>query len=77
MADHFRVIQLNEAIAGGGLTPSLTNGDARPLWKPHLVVPASRGGVNIECKAKRDRESLHTYLRHKMAGFYPVNWQVY
>jgi hypothetical protein len=24
----------------------LTKGDARPLWKPHLVVPTPRGGVN-------------------------------
>jgi hypothetical protein len=26
----------------------VTKGDAHPLWKPHLVVLASRGGVNIE-----------------------------
>jgi hypothetical protein len=35
-------------FAGGDLTPPLTKGDARPLWKPHNFVPASRGGVNIE-----------------------------
>ena len=35
-------------FAGGVLTPPLTKGDARPLWKPHNVVPASRGGVYIE-----------------------------
>jgi len=31
-------------FAGGDLTPPLTKGDARPLWIPHLIVPASRGG---------------------------------
>jgi len=35
-------------FAGGDLTPPLTKGDARPLWKPHDIVPASRRGVNIE-----------------------------
>jgi len=38
-------------FAGGDLTPPLSNYrkvDARPLWKPHNFVPASRGGVNIE-----------------------------
>jgi len=35
-------------FAGGDLTPPLTKGDARPLWKPHDFVPASRGGVIIE-----------------------------
>ncbi|MGH7886528.1 MAG: N5-glutamine methyltransferase family protein [Candidatus Binatia bacterium] len=32
-------------IANGVWTPLATKGDARPLWKPHLIVPASRGGV--------------------------------
>ena len=35
-------------FTGGDLTPPVTKGDARPLWKPHNIVPASRGGVNIE-----------------------------
>ena len=35
-------------FAGGVLTPPLTKGDARPLWKPHKIVPASRGGVYME-----------------------------
>jgi len=35
-------------FAGGDLTPPLTKGDARPLWKSHLIVPASRGGVYSE-----------------------------
>jgi hypothetical protein len=35
-------------FAGGVLTPPLTKGDARPLWKPQNFVPASRGGVYIE-----------------------------
>ena len=33
-------------IANGVWTPLATKGDACPLWKPHLIVPASRGGVN-------------------------------
>ena len=40
-----RIIKGND-FAGGDLTPPLTKGDVAPLWKPHLVVPASRGGVN-------------------------------
>ena len=43
----FRLIKRSH-FAGGVLTPPLTKGDARPLWKPHNFVPASRGGVNIE-----------------------------
>ena len=31
-------------FVGGVLTPPTTKGDARPLWKPHNFVPASRGG---------------------------------
>ena len=40
-------------FAGGDLPPPLfkyCKGDARPLWKPDNIVPASRGGVNIEFK---------------------------
>jgi hypothetical protein len=40
-------------FAGGDITPHLTKGDARPLWKPHNIVPASRGGVNIESYCRR------------------------
>ena len=48
-------------FAGGDLTPPLTNGDARPLWKPHNFVPASRGGVNIEFTRSLDvlKQSTH------------------
>ena len=42
-------------FAGGDLTPPLTKGDARPLWKPHNFVPASSGGVNIEKNAAAGR----------------------
>jgi len=35
-------------FACGVLTPLLSKGDARPVWKPHLIVSASRGGVNLE-----------------------------
>ncbi len=44
-------------FAGGDLTPPLLKyrkGDARPLWKLHLIVPASRGGVNIEYTIGRE-----------------------
>jgi len=34
-------------FAGGVNTPPATKGDARPLWKPHLIVPASRGGESL------------------------------
>jgi len=43
-----RLIIQRSHFAGGDLTPPLTKGYARPLWKPHNSVPASRGGVNIE-----------------------------
>ena len=47
-------------FAGGDLTPPLTKGDARPLWKPHNFVPASRGGVNIEFTLELLSISWHT-----------------
>ena len=43
-----RIIIKRSHFAGGDLTPPLTKGGACPLWKPHLIVPASRGGVNID-----------------------------
>ena len=48
-------------FAGGDLTPPLfkyCKGDARPLWKPHNFVPASRGGVNIEIITRPQQEAL-------------------
>jgi hypothetical protein len=48
---HYHVIApLNKRshFAGGVMTPPLTKGDARPLWKPHNFVPASRGSVYLE-----------------------------
>ena len=47
------------------MTPPLTKGDARPLWKPQYFVPASRGGVKwnlteririAHCLAKKVRK---------------------
>ena len=49
-------------FAGGDLTPPLTKGDARPLWKPHLIVPASRGGVNIEYPSKEGGVQTRRYI---------------
>ena len=34
-------------FAFGVLTPRATKGDARPLWKPHLVVPAQGAGNSL------------------------------
>ncbi len=41
-------ITLTSHFACGDLTPPATKGVARPLWKPHLVVPASRGEIYME-----------------------------
>ena len=50
--DRIAVHKLNEAASRAGISArrylKYRKGDARPLWKPHLVVPASRGAVNIE-----------------------------
>jgi len=49
------IYQFNEATSRAGIEPrrqlKYRKGDARPLWKPHNFVPASRGGVNIESKS--------------------------
>ena len=40
----FSVFNKLSHFAGGVLTPPLTKGDARPLWKPHNVVPPQEAG---------------------------------
>jgi len=49
-------MSMNEATSRGGIEPrrlfKYCKGDARPLWKHHNNVPASRGGVKIENKIR-------------------------
>jgi hypothetical protein len=46
------IIAVNQLNSRAGFEPrrqlKFGKGDARPLWKPHLIVPASRGGVYLE-----------------------------
>jgi len=46
---------MNQAFRDGVLTSRATKGDVRPLWKPHLVVPAARSGENLDLS----QESFH------------------
>jgi Repeat of Unknown Function (DUF347) len=39
---------LGPIFAHGGLTPRATKGDARPLWKPQLMVPAASSGEYLD-----------------------------
>ena len=56
-------------FADGDLTPCLTKGVARPLWKPHLIVPASRSGVNIEIDSRIvAKEGVVRYLNMRPNG---------